>query len=357
MPDALGGRDADRAALDALGELGGAAFNVTGFAPLVGGTRVPFGVSFEVDGHGELVVEALVPEPGLGTRLALVHGLKARLAHRRRGELGHEIGMAAVAGASEGPVWTVPLLDKIANMGAAGARGRARGNFDAPCYEEPALRSADPACVSADARLAGAPSLGSIGVGRREATLWKLAPVDANARADLGGAELALVIHAGSVGYGRQVLLDLAVAAPRGLATPEGRRGLAALAAAQNVAQANREVLEARMRSKLFARLGPKLGAKFEVEPWVDQTEIGLDELVGRLRHRRGVVAPIPGGALVLRAADPRAPRWLCRAHDAQLWSPTWTAHEPPRSATLQPLARLELLAGLQGPAGTRAGG
>ena len=352
VPDGAGGHDADPEAVAALERLALGAQHVTGFAPLVGGSRVPFGTSFEVHGEGELVLEALAPEPGLGTRLALVRGLKPRLAHKRRGELGRELAEAALAGASEGPTWTVPLLDKIAREGGAGARGRARNNFEAPRYEERPLRSADPQAVSADARIAGAPALGSIGYGRREATLWKVEPVDRNAKAELDGAELALLIHAGSLSYGRQVLLDLARTEPYVLSSVDGRQALAALACAQNVGQANREVIEARIRSALFSRLGPKLGAKFEVGPWIDQIEIGLDELEGVLRHRRGVLAPIPGGAFVLRGPSSEGPRWLCRAHEETVLSPIWHGDDAPGTGILQPLARLELLTGLQSSMG-----
>lgn len=346
VPAADGVQHAEPLALEALDDLARlpGVSRVVGFSPLVGGSRVPFGTSFELDGHARFDVGPLAPEPGLGTRVALVRGLKARLAKRRRGEISHDLGLAAIAGASAGPVWTVPMLDAVARHGAQGIRSKARGNSIPTRFEEPALTLADPACVSADARIAGAPAMGSIGFGHRELTLWKVEPVDAYAKGELGKAELALVIRAGSVGYGRQVLLDESASSGSSLDSQTGRHALASLAAAQNLAQANREILEVRAR-RLFA---DRFGAKLELDGWLDQTELAFDELTSGLRVRRGVLAPLAGGHFLLSGATPDAPRWLCGANAARLAATRWTAETPPGATWVQPIARLTLLAGFQ---------
>lgn len=235
---------------------------VAAFDPKEGGVISPGGVGFDIN---------------CGVRLLSVSGVRPKKAREHRGELAKALLQAIPAGAGRGGEIKLKAheLDQVGKQGAAWAVARKYGEpGDLARIEELGCASwAEPRHVSADARIRGAPQLGTLGSGNHFLELQTVAEVfdEAAARAlglELGG--LTVLIHTGSRGFGHQVCDDFLVrmqgASKRyGIELPdrqlcsapfdsdEGQAYFGAMGAAMNYAFANRQVITHRVRAVLRA--------------------------------------------------------------------------------------------------------
>jgi tRNA-splicing ligase RtcB len=185
-----------------------------------------------------------------------------------------------------------------------------------------ALSEADPAEVSDRAFERGAGQLGSLGSGNHFAEVQYVAEVFDREAADAFGlapGRVTVMIHSGSRGLGHQVctdhlrVMDRAVAshgielpdrqlACAPLRSPEGRRYLAAMAAAANFAFANRQVMTHWARRSFAAIFGEAPGAALEVVYDVCHNIAKLETFGrdgGEIRacvHRKGATRAYPPG-------------------------------------------------------------
>ena len=156
-------------------------------------------------------------------------------------------------------------LDRVCREGSGWARkqGFAQGQDLDRTEEEGCVEGADPEHVSARAKERGRPQLGTLGAGNHFVEVDVVEEIyhpQAAAAMGLELGNLAVQIHCGSRGFGHQICSDYVrelqpvvrrygidlpdrelVCAP--IASPEGRRYLAAMACAANYAFANRQVL------------------------------------------------------------------------------------------------------------------
>jgi tRNA-splicing ligase RtcB (3'-phosphate/5'-hydroxy nucleic acid ligase) len=143
------------------------------------------------------------------------------------------------------------------------------------------LAGAEPGEVSARAFERGSSQLGTLGSGNHFAEIQHVAEIydrDAAAAFGLETGQITVMIHSGSRGLGHQVCSDhlkvmIEAAARYGIElpdrqlccapirSPEGRRYLAAMAAAANYAFANRQVMTHWVRESFAAALGRAPGA------------------------------------------------------------------------------------------------
>ena len=185
------------------------------------------------------------------------------------------------------------------------------------------LPGADPELVSARARERGAGQLGTLGSGNHFAEVQHVARVFDEAAASAFGlrqGQVTVMIHSGSRGLGHQVCTDhlkamLATAEKYGiqlpdrqlccapLASPEGRRYLAAMAAAANFAFANRQVMTHWVRQSFAAALGSpveSLGIEVLYDVCHNIAKLETFEVDGRARrvcvHRKGATRAYPPG-------------------------------------------------------------
>jgi tRNA-splicing ligase RtcB len=169
-------------------------------------------------------------------------------------------------------------LDGVLARGAAWAVEQGLGERrDLGAIEEGgALAGADPQAVSERARARGRDQLGTLGSGNHFAEVQVVAEVhdEAAARAfGLAEGRVTVMIHSGSRGLGHQVATEhiqvmqkavdrYRIALPdrqlccAPLPSPEGRRYLAAMAAAANFAFASRQVMTQRARQSFAEVLG-----------------------------------------------------------------------------------------------------
>jgi tRNA-splicing ligase RtcB len=185
------------------------------------------------------------------------------------------------------------------------------------------LPGADPELVSPRARERGAGQLGTLGSGNHFAEVQHVARVFDEAAASAFGlrqGQVTVMIHSGSRGLGHQVCTDhlkamLATAEKYGiqlpdrqlscapLASPEGRRYLAAMAAAANFAFANRQVMTHWVRQSFAAALGSpaaSLGIEVVYDVCHNIAKLETFEVDGRARrvcvHRKGATRAYPPG-------------------------------------------------------------
>ncbi|HEX8908350.1 MAG TPA: RtcB family protein [Anaeromyxobacteraceae bacterium] len=258
--------------------------------------------------------------------------IRARL-HQVTAQLFRDI--PAGVGASRAlPRLSEEELDAVLRDGARWAvkRGFAAAGDDAErCEEGGRLAEADPAAVSARARLRGADQVGTLGSGNHFLEVDRVAEIYDPAAAEAFGlypGRVALQIHSGSRGLGYQVcdeaLADLANAGRdfgpeyRDLPDPQlacaplgseaGRAYLGAMQAAANFAFANRQVMTGLAVRALQHALGAsemEIGARlvYDVCHNVAKRETHLVD--GRPRevlvHRKGATRALGPG-------DPRVP-------------------------------------------------
>jgi tRNA-splicing ligase RtcB len=238
---------------------------VAAFDPEDGGVISPGGVGFDIN---------------CGVRLLTVRGIKPRKVRERRGELAKALLDAIPAGTGRSGELKLKAheLDQVGKGGAAWAVERGFGEPADLAHLEEGGRAAwaEPKFVSADARVRGAPQLGTLGAGNHFLEVQAVEEVfDADAARVLGlmAGELTVLIHTGSRGFGHQVcddFLDRMQAASKryGIALPdrqlcsapfdsdEGRAYFGAMGAAMNFAFANRQVITHRVRAVLAKMFG-----------------------------------------------------------------------------------------------------
>ncbi len=227
-----------------------------------------------------------------------------------------------------------PELDAVLTKGARWAYGRgyrASGGDLEHCEEGGCLAGADPAAVSERARERGADQLGTLGSGNHFLEVDRVAEILDPGLATAFGLEegaVAVQIHSGSRGLGYQVcdesLAELAPAMSRfgpeyaalpdpqlacaPVGSPQGRRYLAAMAAAANFAWANRQVMTGLAVRAMGRALGiseGELGARLVYDVCHNVAKVEEHRVDGRPRrllvHRKGATRAFGPG-------DPRVP-------------------------------------------------
>jgi tRNA-splicing ligase RtcB len=216
-------------------------------------------------------------------------------------------------------------FDSLLQDGAAWAVRRGLGtSADLDHIEEGGrLPAADPGLVSGRARERGRTQLGTLGSGNHFAEIQYVAQIFDERVAERFGLrrdQITVMIHSGSRGLGHQVCDDhlrVMIAATRKygielpdrqlccapLGSPEGKRYLAAMAAAANFAFANRQVMTHWTRESLTRALGVS-HAEAGVETLYDVchniAKFETFELDGQTRrvcvHRKGATRAYPPG-------------------------------------------------------------
>jgi tRNA-splicing ligase RtcB len=273
---------------------------VAAFDPRDGGVISPGGVGFDIN---------------CGVRLLSVRGVRPKKAREHRGEIAKALLKAIPAGAGrEGAIkLRAHELDQVGREGAAWAVERKYGEpEDLERIEERGSAAwADPRFVSADARIRGAPQLGTLGSGNHFVEVQRVAEVfDETAARALGllEGELTVLIHTGSRGFGHQVCDDylerMQEASRRyGIELPdrqlcsapfdsdEGRAYFGAMGAAMNFAFANRQVITHRVREVLGKAFGDvKVSVVYDVCHNIAKRERHVVDGVERelVVHRKG---------------------------------------------------------------------
>jgi tRNA-splicing ligase RtcB (3'-phosphate/5'-hydroxy nucleic acid ligase) len=194
------------------------------------------------------------------------------------GSIMRELDRRIPRGLGRGSIVGDDLLDSVLQEGAAAAVAAGYGDESDldRCEERGTSVGADPEAVGDRARERGRGQLGSLGAGNHFLEIQVVDEVhDASTAAAFGLAEgmVTVMIHCGSRGLGHQVCTDQlrimgAAMARHGISVPDrqlasvpvesadGRRYLAAMAAAANFAWANRHVLAHEARSAFEAALG-----------------------------------------------------------------------------------------------------
>jgi len=238
---------------------------VAAFDPKDGGVISPGGVGFDIN---------------CGVRLLGVRGVRSKKAREHRGEIAKALLKAIPAGAGRSGAIALKAheLDQVARQGAHWAVERKLGEPADLDYLEENGRAAwaEPKHVSADARVRGAPQLGTLGSGNHFLEVQSVVEVFDEAAASALGLELdalTVLIHTGSRGFGHQVCDDflerMQGASKRyGIALPdrqlcsapfesdEGQAYFGAMGAAMNFAFANRQVITHRVREVLKKAFG-----------------------------------------------------------------------------------------------------
>jgi tRNA-splicing ligase RtcB len=258
-----------------------------------------------------------------GVRL-LVTPLDADELGQRREALVHELARAVPAGMgrdARSPL-SEPSLDRVL---AEGPRALVEQEGigmpeDVELTESGGrLPGADPAAVSERARQRGAQQLGTLGSGNHFLELQRVDELyDRGAAAAYGlePGQVTVLIHSGSRGLGHQVCTDFVkrmdaaleryrirlpdrqlACAP--LSSPEGRKYLAAMAAAANFAWANRHAIAHRVRGAIAGVLGERPAERtrqvYDVAHNVAKVERhGQRELCV---HRKGATRAFPPGS------------------------------------------------------------
>ncbi len=247
---------------------------VAAFDPEQGGVISPGGVGFDIN---------------CGVRLLSVRGIKQKRAREHRGELAKELLRAVPAGTGRGGPLKLKAheLDQVAKGGARWAVEREYGwPEDLERLEEQGCAGwADPRHVSADARVRGAPQLGTLGSGNHFLEAQAVEEVfDSTAAEALGLAPqgVTVLIHTGSRGFGHQVCDDflermIQASKTHGIELPdrqlcsapflsdEGQAYFGAMGAAMNFAFANRQVITHRVREVLAKLFGAEADIVYDV--------------------------------------------------------------------------------------------
>jgi tRNA-splicing ligase RtcB len=240
----------------------------------------------------------------------------------RKESLVHEISRRAPAGAGrEGGLRLAGAkLDRVLREGPRALLAREIGTEDdvERTESEGRLEGADPEAVSPRAHERGSTQLGTVGAGNHFIEVQRVERVfdDGAARAyGLSAGLVTVLIHSGSRGLGHQVCTDyvklMDAALPRhGIELPdrqlacapissdEGRRYLAAMAAAANFAWANRHAIAHSVRESIAQVLGGETAAGTRQVYDVAHNVAKLEPYDGRelCVHRKGATRAFPPG-------------------------------------------------------------
>ncbi len=238
---------------------------VAAFDPAHGGVISPGGVGFDIN---------------CGVRLLTVRGVRPKRVREMRGDLARDLLSSVPAGAGRGGPIKLKAheLDHVLAGGARWAVDQGYGRpSDLERLEERGCAGwAEPDAVSADARVRGAPQLGTLGSGNHFLEVQVVEEVRDPAAAERLGLEeggISVLIHTGSRGLGHQVCDDfldrmIRASAKYGIElpdrqlcaapfdSPEGRAYFGAMGAAMNFAFANRQVITHRVREVFERRFG-----------------------------------------------------------------------------------------------------
>ena len=275
--------------------------------PAAGGVVSPGGVGFDISCGVRLLTASLERAevmPVLGT-------LMDRLA------------AAVPRGAGRGGIWHLAGSAQMRHVLVGGARYALEHGYGVDrdllrCEDQGAVADADPGQVSARAMDRGLRQVGSLGSGNHFLEVQAVDTIYDAATAQrfgLTGGQVCVMIHCGSRGLGHQIcgdhvrIMDKAMPSygitmpDRQLAcapvsSPEGRRYLAAMAAAANYGRANRHVLADKAR-EIFARAaGARLDLVYDVSHNLAKME--THEVDGRpvllCVHRKGATRALPPG-------------------------------------------------------------
>jgi tRNA-splicing ligase RtcB len=276
------------------------------------------GYGFPVGGVAAMRLGDGVVSPGgvgydinCGVRL-LVSPLRFDQVRSRLEALVHELSRSIPSGPGRSPRYSLngAELDRVLAIGCRFLLERGLATADDLAVTEAGgcLPGADPAQVSARAKSRGGDQLGTIGSGNHFVEIQEIERVFDPALARAYGLEaggLTVLIHTGSRGLGHQVCTDfvreLDRAMPRlgitipdrqlacaPLGSPEGKRYLAAMAAAANFAWANRQAITHAVREVFHRVLGQDHDLRLLYD--VAHNIAKLEEYDGELRcvHRKG---------------------------------------------------------------------
>jgi len=287
------------------------------------------GYGFPVGGVAAMLPPDGVVSPG-GVGYDINCGVRLLAAPLSAGELGsrktalvHEISRQVPAGVGKaGALSLAPTeLDAVLERGPRALLGLGIGSEEdlAHTESEGRLAGAAAAAVSERARLRGHDQLGTMGAGNHFVEVQRVDRIFDAAVADAFGlheGQVTILIHSGSRGLGHQVCtdhvraMDTAIArigltlpdrqlACAPVSSPEGRRYLAAMAAAANFAWANRQLIAHRVRAAIATVAGPRsAGATRQVYD-VAHNVAKLETHGGRELwvHRKGATRAFPAGA------------------------------------------------------------
>ncbi|MBM3140518.1 MAG: RtcB family protein [Chloroflexi bacterium] len=292
------------------------------------------GYGFPIGGVAAMRLDDGVVSPGgvgfdinCGTRILLTN-LTEDAVRPRLVQLANQLFRDVPAGlGGEGPVRvTDGELDAIMRRGAAWMVEEGFGRAEDLEVTESggALEGADPACVSKRARDRGRAQLGTLGSGNHFLEVQALDEVldePIARRFGLGDpGQVVVFLHTGSRGFGHQIcqdFLDIMEPAQRRyeielpdrqlacapIDSPEGRRYLAAMAAAANFAWANRQCiteLARRAFARVFERPIEALGMDLLYDVGHNSAKVEDHTFAGRpLRlcvHRKGATRAFPAG-------------------------------------------------------------
>jgi tRNA-splicing ligase RtcB (3'-phosphate/5'-hydroxy nucleic acid ligase) len=284
------------------------------------------GYGFPVGGVAATALPDGVVSPGgvgydinCGVRLLALPLTEPELGDSRE-RLVHEISRSVPAGAGKGGRLELgsQQLDAILRDGPR-ALADVRPEDVERTESEGRLEGADPAAVSERARRRGHDQVGTMGSGNHFVELQVVEQVlDAKAAETFGLAEgqVAVLVHSGSRGLGHQVCTDYVklmdgrltsyrihlpdrqlACAPA--SSPEGRRYLAAMAAAANFAWANRQAIADAVRRAVAAVLGEAAadGTRQVYDVAHNVAKVEQHGGVTVCVHRKGATRAFPAGS------------------------------------------------------------
>jgi tRNA-splicing ligase RtcB len=283
------------------------------------------GYGFPVGGVAATELPDGVVSPGgvgydinCGVRLLALPLAEQELGERREA-LVHEISRTVPAGTGKGggPELDDRSLDDILRNGPRALAG-VRADDVERTESEGCLEGADPDAVSERARTRGRGQLGTMGSGNHFVEVQvveELIDADAARAFGLAVGQVTVLVHSGSRGLGHQVCTDHVRRMDDGLtryrihlpdrqlacapaSSPEGRRYLAAMAAAANFAWANRQVIADGVRSAIGRVLGERLAEATAQVYDVAHNVAKVEEHGGRrvCVHRKGATRAFPAG-------------------------------------------------------------
>ena len=284
------------------------------------------GYGFPVGGVAATELPEGVVSPGgvgydinCGVRLLALPLMEPELGERRK-PLVHQISRSVPSGAAKGSGLRLSesALEDVLRNGP-----RALPDVQPEDVEhtesEGRLDGADPAAVSERARQRGRDQLGTMGSGNHFVEVQAVESVLDAATAKAYGLEegqVTVLVHSGSRGLGHQVCTDYVrlmderltsyrihlpdrqlACAPA--SSTEGRRYLAAMAAAANFAWANRQAIADRIRSAIASVLGEDVAGQTRQVYDVAHNVAKVETHGGRSLcvHRKGATRAFPAGS------------------------------------------------------------
>jgi tRNA-splicing ligase RtcB (3'-phosphate/5'-hydroxy nucleic acid ligase) len=284
------------------------------------------GYGFPVGGVAATELPDGVVSPGgvgydinCGVRLLALPLTEAELGARREA-LVDEISRSVPAGAGKetGRELRDRELEEVLRQGPRALPG-VRSDDVERTESEGRLEGADPAVVSERARARGRGQLGTMGSGNHFVEVQMVEEILDHTTADAFGLErgqVTVLVHSGSRGLGHQVCTDYVrlldsqltryrihlpdrqlACAPA--SSPEGRRYLAAMAAAANFAWANRQMIADGVRRAIAGVLGKDTGDG-TAQVYDVAHNVAKVEMHGGMRvcvHRKGATRAFPAGS------------------------------------------------------------